>query len=170
MGSPLAPLSFPASSLPNVETTTRKWGLSSLYFPLEFDYEQFSSLNMIICFCMWLGKQNKWSHYVHLLPRFPCPFVWRIHSYWQDPLLPFAVSHMSPCMENTKTDPIHSSAEGHLRDLLLLCSYKESFLCILLVTAKDSAIPPPTPSLVSLFHRPQIFLQCPEATSYWPCV
>ena len=58
MGSPLAPLFYPASSLPNVETTTtRECGF--LYFPLEFDYEQFSSLNMIICFCMWLGKQNK---------------------------------------------------------------------------------------------------------------
>lgn len=131
--SPLVPLSYPASSLPNVETATRKWGLLFLYFPLEFDYEQFSSLNMIICFCMWLGRQNKWSHCVRLLPRFPCPFVWRIQSYWQDPFLPFAVSHISQCMENTTTtDPIHSSAEGLLGDLSLLCSYKESFLCILL--------------------------------------
>lgn len=132
IGSPLVPLSYPASSLPNVETTIRKWRLSFLYFPLEFGYEQFSSLNMLISFCMWLGMQNKWSHCVHLLPRFPCSFVCRIHSYWQDPLLPFAVSHISHCLENTITDSIHSSVEGHLGDLLLLCSYKQSLLCILL--------------------------------------
>lgn len=30
-----------------------------------------------------------------------------------------------------------------------------SFLCILLMTAKDSALPPPTPCPVSLFHTGQ---------------
>lgn len=41
------------------------------------------------------------------------------------------------------------------------------FFCNLLVTS-DSAMSPPTPCPVSLFHTSQRFHQCPEPTRYWP--
>lgn len=111
---------------------SREWGLSSPYFPSEFDYKWFSSPNIVLFVfqCGWACKIKDLIPFI-FSHNFLVPLLWfvhvdMIHSF------PILSLHINQCMENTTIDPIHSSVEGHLRVFHCFApTNNRSFICLL---------------------------------------
>ena len=132
---------------------SREWGVIVPIFSFRVWLQMiFFSTHCIICFCMWLSMQNKWSHPVHLLPRFACPFV-TIRPCWHDPLLSSSFpTHQSVYgKHHNRSHPFF--CRGAFEGLPLFCSYKQSFLYM---------------SVSSFYlHRQYIMIVTPFSVRFW---